>query len=99
MPLGCIYVLAGGPEPYIKPLSTKEALLHVLPHWYGALFDGELLDTFGLDTHFRECADLVKAVPAYVVERPADIDLLGDSVRMVECHFMDLAVAREPGTR
>jgi len=105
LPLGCIYVLGGGDELCINPLSTKQALMHVLPHWYGAMFDGDLLGTFGLASHFGECTDLVKAVPAYAFQRPLDLSLLDESARMVERHFAGLAAgagllsaSHEPGT-
>ncbi len=86
LPLRCIYLLASGPDLEIVPLSSKEAWKHVMFHWYGALFRGELLKIFGLDNHLRECTDLVKKVPVFILRRPNSLTALPDVARLVEEH-------------
>lgn len=84
--LQAIYVLGIDHEIEIAPLTPKEALMSVLPHWYGAMFDGELLRVFGLDTHFAEAMRLVKRVPVYVLKRPPVIEMLPQVAQAVEEH-------------
>jgi hypothetical protein len=84
MPLRCVYVLGFGEEIEISPLQPKEALLNILPHWYGALFDGDLLEIFGAENHLRECAFLVKKVPIYLLKRPVALTALSDVAQAVE---------------
>jgi hypothetical protein len=87
-PLQSIYVLGIGEEIEIVPLPPKDALLHILPHWYGAMFDGELLRVFGLGNHFRECTRLVDRVPIYLLKRPPSLDMLPDVAGAVEKHVL-----------
>jgi hypothetical protein len=86
MELHCVYVLADGQEPEIIPLEGKEALLNVLPHWYGALFDGDLLEVFGLGNHLRQCARLLQSVPVYRLRNPRALSELPGVAQMVEAH-------------
>jgi hypothetical protein len=86
LPLQSIYVLGIGDEIDIVPLSPKDALLYIMPHWYGAMFGGELLRVFGLGTHFRECTRLANRVPIYLLKRPPSLDLLSDVAQAVEKH-------------
>ena len=83
-----IYVLGIGKEIEIVPLSPKDALLHILPHWYGAMFDGELLQVFGPGHHFRECMRVVNRVPIYLLKRPSSLDMLPDVAQAVEKHVL-----------
>lgn len=88
LPLQSIYVLGIGEEIEIIPLPPKDALLHILPHWYGAMFGGELLRVFGLGNHFRECTLLANRVPTYLLKRPPSLDILSDVARAVEKHAL-----------
>jgi hypothetical protein len=87
LPLQGIYVLDIGEEIEIVPLPPKEALLHILPHWYGAMFDGDLLRVFGLDTHFRQCMRLVHRVPTFLLRRPSSLNMLPGVAQAVETHL------------
>ena len=86
MELACVYVLGDGQEIEIVPLEGKEALLNVLPHWYGALFDGDLLEVFGLGNHLRQCARLVQSVPVFRLQNPRSLSALPDVAQIVEAH-------------
>jgi len=87
VPLRCIYVLSPGPEPEIEPLRPQEALIELMPHWYGARFGTELLQTLGLSTHFLQCANLASKVPVYRLKRPPSLSALPDVSRLVEEHL------------
>jgi hypothetical protein len=88
LPLQGIYVLDTGDEIEITPLLPKDVLLHLLPHWYGAMLGKELLRAFGLGSHFRECMRLVSRVPAYLLKRPASLEVLADVAQAVEQHAL-----------
>jgi hypothetical protein len=84
LPLRCVFVCSVGQELEIVPLRSAEALLSVMPHWYGALFRGALLPILGLETHFRQCAHLVENIPVYHLQRPHSLAALPDVTRIVE---------------
>ncbi len=83
-PLKILFVLEFGDEIQIRPISGKEALQSILPHWYGALFNGELLDLFGRKEHFLQCVNIVKSVPMYTLSRPKSFQVLPDVVNRVD---------------
>jgi hypothetical protein len=93
LPLQAVYVLGIDHEIEIALLTHQNALMCVLPHWYGAMFDRELLRVFGLDTHFAAAMRLVKGVPIYLLKRPPALELLPEVARRVEEHALG---AREP---
>jgi hypothetical protein len=97
LPLQGIYVLGSAKEIEIVPLKPNEALIHVLPHWYGAMLGGELLRAFGLDTHFGETMRLVKQVPVYLLKRPSALDGLPEVARAVEEHALGTREALRAG--
>lgn len=78
----------GTPQKVHLVWRDKDALLYILPHWYGAMSSGELLRVFGLGTHFRECVRLVNRVPVYLLERPPSVDMLPDVAQAVEKHIL-----------
>jgi len=84
VPLRRAYVLAFGREISVERLEPKEAFLEVLPHWYGAQFEGELLPLVNLTDHLREVRRLVEGVPIYRLTRPADLKLLGAVAECLE---------------
>ncbi len=86
VPLKSIYLLKQGQELKIEPLCPREALLELLPHWYGARFGPELLQELGLSTHFLQCATLVNKINVYRLERPDCLAGLADAARLVEAH-------------
>jgi hypothetical protein len=97
LPLKCIYVLNRGPEPKIEPLCPPEALIELMPHWYGARFGTELLQALGLAAHFLQCTTLVNKTTVCRLERPDSLSSLPDVVRLVEGHLAsDSQVAARP---
>lgn len=87
VPLRCIHVLGLGLDPEIEPLRPQEALLELMPHWYGARFGTELLQAFDLSTHFLQCANLANKVPVCRLKRPPSLSALPDVIRLVEEHL------------
>jgi hypothetical protein len=86
-PLKCIYILCQGQEPNLEPLRPQEALMALMPHWYGARFGKELLQGLGLSTHFRQCADLVNRVTFCRLTRSPYLSALPDVAQLVEAHL------------
>jgi len=95
-PLGCIFILEVGRSISIKKLPLRAALMKMLPHWYGALFQGNLLPIFGHNAHFRACTQLVNRVPVYLLERPANLALLPAVARTVECFLKKESTFLQP---
>ena len=71
----------------IVPLDVKHTWLQVIPHWYGAQFDGKLLQAFGLKNHFAQCATLVQRVPVYVIRLPRSLKDLREVALAIERHM------------
>lgn len=88
LPLRCVFVLCGSQKLEIVRLQPKDSLLKILPHWYGALFQGELLKIFGLDNHLHQCVNLVQKVPVFLLKGPPSLPALPNVARMVEEHLM-----------
>jgi hypothetical protein len=74
--LRAVFVIAPGPELKIEQLSSKAALLKIMPHWYGAMFDGEMMKVFGIKNHIQECKKVIDQVPVFQISGPPDIDRL-----------------------
>lgn len=83
-PLCSIFILEYGDELRIERLLRKESLMAVLPHWYGALFDGQLLDLFGRSEHFLQCTELLRNLPVYRLIRPGSLERLHETAAMVD---------------
>jgi hypothetical protein len=81
-----IFLLDHGPQLEIIPLAKKDALRRIMPHWYGALFDGELFPVFGIERQFWDCTSVVENLPIYLLKRPVGLDLIPEICQAVECH-------------
>lgn len=88
LPLQAVFLLEFGDGLSIEPVNPKAAWTGIMPHWYGALAEGELLKVLGLDRQLRACAALARHVPVYTLIRPESLDALPDVVNAV----MDFAV-------
>ena len=82
-PLRAVFVLADGPHVSLRRLSGHESLRQLLPHWYGALFDGQLMPVLGRERHFEETALLARSVPVFELTRPFSFGRLPEVVREV----------------
>ena len=68
LPLRRIYLLAEGPGPVTAPLRPQEALIGLMPHWYGFRFGDPLLQVGDAAVrHFRQCAALANSVSARAI--------------------------------
>ena len=93
LPLRRIYLLAEGPDLVIAPLRPQEALIALMPHWYGFRFGDRLLQVGDAAVrHFRQCAALANSVSVHRLTRPRQLGALGDVVDLVE---EELAQERE----
>jgi hypothetical protein len=82
--LGVVIALDRGERSSVIRLTGFAAVRALLPHWYGALFDGQLMSVLGPDRHFRETADLAGHVPVYSLTRPWSLARLSESVSAVD---------------
>jgi hypothetical protein len=88
-----IYLLGEGPGLEIAPLRPQEALIGLMPHWYGFRFGDRLLQVGDAAVrHFRQCAALANSIRVHRLTRPRQLGALGDVVRLVE---EDLAQERD----
>ena len=81
-----LFLLDTGDEIEVLELLPKEALNRVMPHWYGMMFQGELLPFFDLRRHLEECIHLVSSTPVYMLKRPVSLELLPQICQAIECH-------------
>lgn len=93
LPLRRIYLLAEGPRLGIERLKPHEALIALMPHWYGLRFGDRLLRAGDAAAqHFRQCATLANCVSVRRLTRPRQLEALADVACLVEA---DLAQERE----
>jgi hypothetical protein len=76
LPLRGVFLLSLGSQRSIEPISKKNALLKIMPHWYGAMFQGEMMRFFGIENHLPDCKFIIDRVPVFQVSRPPDIEEL-----------------------
>ena len=93
--LDCIFHLEFGNELKIDPLIGTDALMALLPHWYGALFRGQLLESFGKENHFKECVYLSKKVPIYRCLRPKSFEVMNNVVQTIDTFIAKYRVKNE----
>lgn len=87
LPLGAIYVLAGGDELRIEPLPPQAALLQIVRNVYVASF-GTLYGQYTHDTTtFPRCAEVANRVPVRLLRRRRD---LGSLSELAECIINDV---------
>ncbi len=89
-PLKAVFVLAPGESNRVVELGKKEALQNIMPHWYGVLFEGTLLKTFGLENHLRDCMSLVNAVPIYRLVGIPSLGELDNLAQVAENYLLKL---------
>ena len=83
VPLTCVFVLADGPELLARRLSGHAAVGALLPHWYGACMNGQLMGVLGRERHLREATALAAAVRVYELTRPRVLERLPEVVTMI----------------
>jgi hypothetical protein len=85
LPLRRIYLLAEGQGPRIEPLQPHEAMIGLMPHWYGFRFGDRLLRAEGAAvSHFQQCAALASTVSVRRLIRPRQLWMLRDLASFVE---------------
>lgn len=85
LPLRRIYVLGEGPTARIESLQPSEALIGLMPHWYGFRFGHRLLEIGdAAASHFRQCATIANSVSVCRLIRPRQLRTLGEVARLVE---------------
>ncbi len=84
LPLGGIFVLGEGPAIHLRSIKPAQGLLQLITHTYVARFGNRLLQGVTAATHLRQCADLVRCIPTFHLERPRSLELLPDVVQVVE---------------
>lgn len=90
LPLERIYLLSEGSSVHIKPLKPQEAMAKLIGNSFIPMLVGEkFIQSKGAGLHISQCANLVKNVPIYTLERPRSLELLSDIAHLIE---EDLAV-------
>ena len=83
VPLEIIYLLGVKEELAIAEIASRDRILPLLAHSYGARFGKKLLH-LGEGKHFIQCAKLANLVEIYHLTRPIDITLLDRIADLVE---------------
>ena len=85
LPLRRIYLLTAGPAPRIETLRPHEALIGLVPHWYGFRFGDRLLPSGEASaSQFLHCALLANGVTVRRLIRPRHLPALGALLDLVE---------------
>jgi hypothetical protein len=82
VPLQCVYVLRTGSHASIELLRPQEALTELILQTYPTR-----LQRCGGPEHFVRCAELVRSVPVYALQRSSHLSELPYLARLVEDHF------------
>lgn len=89
LPLRAVLVLDEGRHISLEQLVGFESIQALLPHWYGALFDGQLLPVLGADRHLRETSWLAQNTEVYRLVRPWSLRRVADVADEVVRAFFD----------
>jgi hypothetical protein len=84
VPLRALYLLENDSSISIEPVPPQETLVHVVRHSYAARIFNKWLTGPRAAAHFRQCADLVRQVPIYVLKRPRALDQLPQVAELLE---------------
>jgi hypothetical protein len=94
--LSAVIVLQKAHGLTVRRLHGIDAVRALLPHWYGALFDGQLLPIFGVDRHFRETARLAELAAVHELTRPWALERLPESVTAIDALLPETAPSEAP---
>jgi len=85
LPLQRIYLLTEGADLRAEPLQPSEALIGLMPHWYGFRFGRSLLEVDGAAAaHLRRYATLAGRVAVHRLVRPRQLRDLQELASFVE---------------
>jgi hypothetical protein len=84
VPLGSIYVLAGGDSLQIVPLSPNEALAQLVAHSYCSRFPKQMLSGLAGMRHFQQCAAVVNHASVKELQRQRDLEALPLVAQIIE---------------
>lgn len=71
LPLERVYVLSAGDEAAVEPLSPVEAVVSIIPHWYGVRFGEPFLRSGDVAAlHLEQCGRLATHVEMRRLVRP-----------------------------
>jgi len=71
-------------KPELIRLSKKEALVYLIPHWYGAMFKGQMIPLLGKKRLIDEIAYLTDKVIIYKLIRPRSLEKINSSVDIID---------------
>lgn len=74
--LEAVVVLEEGAAVHGTRLTGVAAVHALLPHWYGALFSGQLLGVLGYERHLRDATALARGTRVFRLVRPRSFDAL-----------------------
>ncbi len=89
IPLKGIYRLDEGSKPALKLIPPQEAIVELIGSSFIALCADTLLKGEDGVSHFRQCAEIVKKLPVYRLERPQALELVPALAELVENHLSD----------
>lgn len=80
LPMQRIYVLAGGAQHKILPLSHVEAALELMRNTYGIT----VFHTINPQRHFQLCTSIAQSIPVRLLQRRASLDELSATIELIE---------------
>lgn len=95
-PLGCIYVLGGGPQLQLVDLPPQVSFLQLIRHVYVARYGTSFFQQTGSNEHFQQCTRLAHSVPIKMLQRQADLTALPDIASLIENDVRQAALSPSP---
>ncbi|NCJ08141.1 hypothetical protein GS597_16830 [Synechococcales cyanobacterium C] len=86
LPLHQIFILGQAPRLSISELSPQKILRYLYKNSYVTRFDQELLQESEA-THLLNLTQLANCTPIHHLLRPSNLDLLPDTIRLIETHL------------
>ena len=83
-PLEGICALSRGPEPRLRRLAPRAAIMRLIANSYASRFGKHLLAGDAAALHLNRCGRLVESVPVYELERPDSLQSLSRTAELLE---------------
>jgi len=97
LPLAAVYILTEAETCGIESLRPMTALPEILQHLFVARLTEFLRKTATVESHFRNCTQLIGGASICRLRRPKSFDLLPRVAEMVEQHVKGLLPAAAQG--
>lgn len=97
VPISRLYVLDGGEDLCLKPMSSGEAFFGMVPHVYVSRFGTQFMRSANVTHTFKQVNALLKAASVARLLRRPDLSQLDDIARLVEADTLQEGPSMQTG--